>query len=68
MVGPFECDYCGIACDDFDVLKEHKALHLDRPDFQCLECDRILKRKCAFKLHVLIHVSQTHANGQFSEQ
>lgn len=58
MAAPFDCDYCGVEFDSFDGLKAHKKLHLNRPDFQCIECDRILKRKWGFKTHMLIHVSK----------
>lgn len=58
MEPPFECDYCGIECDDYEALKEHKNRHLNRPDFQCIECDRVMVRKNALKLHMTTHVSQ----------
>lgn len=58
MEPPFECDYCGVEFDEFKTLEEHKMRHLNRPDFQCIECDRVLKRRTAFKLHMQTHVSQ----------
>lgn len=54
---PFICDYCGTKFDDKKSIIDHKQLHIDRPKFQCLECDRIVSTKQALKTHMSIHVS-----------
>lgn len=57
MEPPFDCDYCGVEFNDFKTLIEHRELHSNRPEFQCIECDLVLKRKTAYKLHMRTHVS-----------
>lgn len=54
---PFDCDYCGFVFADYKTLTAHLKLHLDRPNIQCLECERILVTKQALKVHMIIHVS-----------
>lgn len=55
---PFECEYCGIEYDDHDEFKEHKRLHLTRPNCQCLECEYIGKMPKLLKQHMRKHVSE----------
>lgn len=66
MEPPFECDCCGVEFDEYATLEEHKKRHLNRPDFQCIECDRVLKRRTAFKLHMQTHVSRKPLHDQNS--
>lgn len=57
MDPPFECDYCGIEFDDYNALREHKELHLNHPNHQCLECDFVGMTKL-LKQHMRKHVSR----------
>lgn len=56
---PFECDYCGIDFGSYNVLREHKELHLNRPNFQCLECDYVGYLTKLLKQHMRKHASST---------
>lgn len=51
-----ECDYCGMHSGDAETLVEHQELHLNRPDFQYIECDRVLSKKGILKRHMPVHV------------
>lgn len=57
MKPPFDCDYCGIEFDDHETMREHKKLHLNRPSYQCLECDYIGNQSQLIKQHMRKHVS-----------
>lgn len=59
MVPPFDCDYCGNVFDDYKAFTNHRQLHLDLPKFQCLECERVVKRKQVLRIHMRVHVSST---------
>lgn len=37
-------------------MTAHEKLHLNKPKFQCLECDRILSSRSSLKEHMMIHV------------
>lgn len=53
---PGECVHCGMDFGDAETMVEHKRLHLNRPDFQCIQCDRVLTRKQTLKIHMRTHV------------
>lgn len=41
---------------DVDTLADHKKLHLNRPDYQCIQCERVVTSKPSLKQHMRIHV------------
>lgn len=51
-----DCSYCGITFDNAEALAEHKELHLSRPDFQCIQCERVFSTRSKLKLHMRAHV------------
>lgn len=53
---PGECDYCGIDFGDAETLADHENLHLNRPMFQCLECERLFPSRNSLKRHMRAHV------------
>lgn len=60
-ISPLECDYCGIEFDDDDELAVHKPHHLNRPKYQCLECEYCGPAPKDLKQHMRTHVSR-HEN------
>lgn len=56
MGPPYDCDYCAIEFSEFKTFIDHRQLHLDRPEFQCLECNRVLAKRDILKRHMTIHV------------
>lgn len=53
-----KCSYCGVIFDDDETLAEHSKRHVNRPDFQCVECGFIYKTKCNLRDHMKrVHVS-----------
>lgn len=56
---PFICDYCGIELGDYQTYVDHRQLHINRPKFQCLECDRILSNRAVLRIHMSMHVCST---------
>lgn len=57
-----ECNYCGVEFADDETLNEHKKRHLNRPNFQCIECERVFTIKSGLKKHMPRHVSG-HSNA-----
>lgn len=49
MEPPFDCDYCGFELPDYEALCEHRKLHLNRPDFECVLCHYKNTKKNEFK-------------------
>lgn len=58
---PYECDYCSIEFCDYVALLQHKKLHLNRPNNECVICGVVKK---TLKKHMQgIHVSQKSGGG-----
>lgn len=41
---------------DAETLTDHKKMHLNRPDFQCIQCERVVSSRKSLKEHMRIHV------------
>lgn len=67
MEPPFDCDYCGFELEDYKTLCEHKQLHLNRPNFECLLCETKHPDQLSLKKHMRKHVStEQHTKIHFS--
>lgn len=58
MEPPFICDYCDHELVDYGALCEHKQLHLNRPEFECVLCEYKSIKQINLRAHVRGHVSQ----------
>ena len=53
--GLFVCHYCEKLFNNSSHIKEHVEIHIEGLSFPCTYCDRILRSRKAFRLHIKRH-------------
>lgn len=48
----FECETCGVRCDDTTKLNQHRRLHVRKT---CEECGKVFQSETAYKYHLTSH-------------